>query len=188
MGDMLTLIEKAEQVYEKEEAEKAAAKLFEGEFTFEDFLDQLQQVKKMGPLNNLVGMIPGLPKEVKNQEIDDREIGRIEAIIRSMTPLERGKPGLIDGSRRSRIASGSGVQPGDVSALIKQFQDVKKMMQKMGNIPGLGRKVKKARGKAKAGGRVTPKGTKPVDAKPSGAKPPPFTIPGVGDDSLPGLN
>jgi signal recognition particle subunit SRP54 len=188
MGDMLTLIEKAEQVYEKEEAEKAAAKLFEGEFTFEDFLDQLQQVKKMGPLNNLVGMIPGLPKEVKNQEIDDREIGRIEAIIRSMTPLERGKPGLIDGSRRSRIASGSGVQPGDVSALIKQFQDVKKMMQKMGNIPGLGRKVKKARGKAKAGGRVTPKGTKPVGAKPSGAKPPPFTIPGVGDDSLPGLN
>jgi signal recognition particle subunit SRP54 len=188
MGDMLTLIEKAEQVYEKEEAEKAAAKLFEGEFTFEDFLDQLQQVKKMGPLNNLVGMIPGLPKEVKNQEIDDREIGRIEAIIRSMTPLERGKPGLIDGSRRSRIASGSGVQPGDVSALIKQFQDVKKMMQKMGNIPGLGRKMKKARGKAKAGGRVTPKGTKPVGAKPSGAKPPPFTIPGVGDDSLPGLN
>ena len=72
MGDVLTLIEKAEQVYEKEEAEQAAAKLFEGEFTFEDFLDQLQQVRKMGPLGNLVGMIPGLPKEVKNQEIDDR--------------------------------------------------------------------------------------------------------------------
>ncbi len=188
MGDMLTLIEKAEQVYEKEDAEKAAAKLFEGQFTFEDFLDQLQQVRKMGPLNNLVGMIPGLPKEVKNQEIDDGEIGRIEAIIRSMTPLERANPAVIDGSRRSRIASGSGVQPGDVSALIKQFQDVRKMMQKMGNIPGIGRKMKKAKGKARAGGRVTPKGTKPVGTKPSGAKPPPFTIPGMGDDGFPGLN
>jgi signal recognition particle subunit SRP54 len=185
MGDMLTLIEKAEQVYEKDEAEKAAAKLFEGEFTFEDFLDQLQQVRKMGPLGNLVGMIPGLPKEIKNQEIDDREINRIEAIIRSMTPLERANPAIIDGSRRSRIAAGSGMQPGDVSGLIKQFQDVKKMMQRMGNIPGLGRKMKKGKGKAKAkaGGRVTPKGTKP-----SGSKPPPFTIPGIGDDSFPGLN
>jgi len=185
MGDMLTLIEKAEQVYEKDEAEKAAAKLFEGEFTFEDFLDQLQQVRKMGPLGNLVGLIPGLPKEIKNQEIDDREINRIEAIIRSMTPLERANPAIIDGSRRSRIAAGSGMQPGDVSGLIKQFQDVKKMMQRMGNIPGLGRKMKKGKGKAKAkaGGRVTPKGTKP-----SGSKPPPFTIPGIGDDSFPGLN
>src|SRR5256714_1903252 len=152
MGDMLTLIEKAEQVYEKDEAEKAAAKLFEGDFTFDDFLDQLQQVRKMGPLGNLVGMIPGLPKEMKNQEIDDREINRIEAIIRSMTPIERANPLMIDGSRRSRIAAGSGTAPGDVSGLIKQFQDVKKMMQKMGNIPGLGRKMKKGKGKGKAGG------------------------------------
>jgi signal recognition particle subunit SRP54 len=186
MGDMLTLIEKAEQVYEKEEAEKAAAKLFEGEFTFEDFLDQLQQVRKMGPLGNLVGMIPGLPKEIKNQEIDDREINRIEAIIRSMTPIERANPTMIDGSRRSRIAAGSGMQPGDVSALVKQFQDVKKMMQKMGNIPGLGRKMKKGKGKGKGGGRVTPKGTKPAGA--TAGKPPPFTIPGIGDDGFPGLN
>jgi signal recognition particle subunit SRP54 len=186
MGDMLTLIEKAEQVYEKEEAEKAAAKLFEGEFTFEDFLDQLQQVRKMGPLGNLVGMIPGLPKEIKNQEIDDREINRIEAIIRSMTPIERANPTMIDGSRRSRIAAGSGMQPGDVSALIKQFQDVKKMMQKMGNIPGLGRKMKKGKGKGKGGGRVTPKGTKPAGA--TAGKPPPFTIPGIGDEGFPGLN
>src|SRR6476661_7836511 len=138
MGDVLTLIEKAEQVYEKDEAEKAAAKLFEGDFTFEDFLDQLQQVRKMGPLGNLVGLIPGLPKEMKNQEIDEREINRIEAIIRSMTPHERANPVMIDGSRRSRIAAGSGTMPGDVSALIKQFQDVKKMMQRMGNIPGIG--------------------------------------------------
>jgi signal recognition particle subunit SRP54 len=133
-------------------------------------------------------MIPGLPKEVKNQEIDDREIGRIEAIIRSMTPMERANPAVIDGSRRARIATGSGVQPGDVSGLIKQFQEVKKMMQRMGNIPGLGRKMKKAKGKARAGGRVTPKGTKPGGNRPSGNKPPPFTIPGIGDDSFPGLN
>ncbi len=186
MGDMLTLIEKAEQVYEKEEAQQAAAKLFDGQFTFEDFLDQLQQVRKMGPLGNLVGMIPGLPKEVKNQEIDEGEINRIEAIIRSMTPVERARPALIDGSRRSRIAAGSGTQPGDVSALIKQFQDVKKMMQKMGNIPGLGRKMKKGKGKGKGGGRVTPKGTKPAGA--TAGKPPPFSIPGISDEGFPGLN
>jgi signal recognition particle subunit SRP54 len=128
-------------------------------------------------------MIPGLPKELKNQEIDDREINRIEAIIRSMTPKERVNPVMIDGSRRQRIAAGSGTQPGDVSALIKQFQDVKKMMQRMGNIPGLGRKMKKGKGKAKGGGRVTPKGTKPAIGKP-----PPFSIPGIGDDGFPGLN
>src|SRR3954463_13677966 len=166
MGDVLTLIEKAEEVYEKDAAEEAAAKLMEGQFTFEDFLEQLQQVRKMGPLGNLVGMIPGLPKEMKNQEIDDGEINRIEAIIRSMTPQERANPGLIDGSRRGRIAAGSGVMPGDVSALVKQFSDVQKMMKRMGNIPGVGRKMKKAKGKGKGGGRVTPKGTKPAMTKP----------------------
>jgi signal recognition particle subunit SRP54 len=184
MGDMLTLIEKAEEVYEKEEAEKAAAKLFEGDFTLEDFLDQLQQVRKMGPLNNLMGMIPGLPKELKNQEIDDRELNRVEAIIRSMTPQERINPGLIDGSRRARIATGSGMQPGDVSALVKQFNDVKKMMKRMGNVPGLGRKLKK--GKGKGGGRVTPKGTQSGRQKQNAKAP--FTIPGISDDDFPGLN
>src|SRR5205085_12293501 len=103
MGDMLTLSERAEEVYEKDAAEAAAARMFEGQFTFEDFLEQLQQVRKMGPLGNLVGMIPGLPKEIKNQEIDDNEINKIEAIIRSMTLQERNNPGLIDGSRRGRI-------------------------------------------------------------------------------------
>jgi signal recognition particle subunit SRP54 len=100
-----------------------------------------------------------------------------------MTPVERANPVMIDGSRRARIAAGSGTAPGDVSALIKQFQDVKKMMQKMGNIPGLGRKMKKGK-KGKSGGRVTPKGTKPVTA----GKPPPFSIPGIGEDGFPGLN
>jgi signal recognition particle subunit SRP54 len=186
MGDVLTLIEKAEEVYEKDAAEEAAAKLMEGQFTFEDFLDQLQQVRKMGPLGNLVGMIPGLPKEVKNQEIDDRELNKIEAIIRSMTPTERTNPKIIDGSRRGRIAAGSGVQPGEVSGLIKQFDEVQKMMKRMSGVPGLGRKLKKGKGgKGKGGGRVTPKGTKPATA----GKPPPFSIPGIGDDGgFPGLN
>src|SRR4051795_12211681 len=171
MGDMLTLIEKAEQVYEKEAAEEAATRMFEGQFTLEDFLEQLQQVRKMGPLGSLVGMISGLPKEMKNQEIDEGELNRVEAIIRSMTPAERVNPTMIDGSRRARIATGSGVMPGDVSALIKQFADVQKMMKRMGNIPGVGRKMKKAKGKGKGGGRVTPKGTKPAITKP-----PPFSI------------
>jgi signal recognition particle subunit SRP54 len=108
MGDVLTLIEKAEQVYEKEQAQEAAAKLLEGDFTLEDFLEQMQQVKKMGPIGNLIGMLPGVPKEVRNAEIDDREIARVEAIIQSMTPAERVRPEVIDGSRRARIATGSG--------------------------------------------------------------------------------
>jgi len=161
MGDMLTLIEKAEEVYEKEEAEAAAAKLFEGQFTLEDFLEQMQQIKKMGPLSGLVSMLPGVPKEVKDAEIDDREITRIEAIIQSMTPAERADPDSIDGSRRTRIAEGSGAQPAQVSELLKQFREVSKMMKRMGGL-GSKRMKKKARkgkkGAKQAKGRVTPKG------------------------------
>ena len=116
---MLTLIEKAEEVYEQEEAEAAATKLLEGQFTLEDFLEQMQQIKKMGPLSGLVSMLPGVPKEVKDAEIDDREIARIEAIIQSMTPAERADPDSIDGSRRTRIATGSGAQPAQVSELLE---------------------------------------------------------------------
>ena len=115
MGDMLTLIEKAEEVYEKEEAEEAAARLLEGTFTLDDFLDQMQQLKKMGPLSGIVGMIPGMPKELKGAQIEDEQIARVEAIIRSMTPGERANVDLIDGSRRARIAKGSGSDPGEVS-------------------------------------------------------------------------
>ncbi|MBV9663223.1 MAG: signal recognition particle protein, partial [Actinobacteria bacterium] len=109
MGDVMTLIEKAEQEYDQDVAQKAAAKLQEGTLTLEDFLEQLQQMKKMGPLQNIIGMLPGVPKELKNAEIDDREVARIEAIIRSMTPAERNDPSMINGSRRMRIANGSGV-------------------------------------------------------------------------------
>jgi signal recognition particle subunit SRP54 len=134
MGDVLSLIEKAEEVYEKEEAEQAAAKLLEGQFTLDDFLDQMQQLKKMGPLSSIVGMIPGLPKEARNAEIHDDQLKRVEAIIRSMTLDERRKPDLVNGSRRLRIANGSGTTTAEVNALLKQFKDVQKMMKRMGGL------------------------------------------------------
>jgi len=135
MGDVLTLIEKAEEAFDQEEAAVAAAKLQKGQFTLEDFLEQMQQVKKMGPLQNLIGMLPGIPKELKKAEIDDREIARIEAIIRSMTPQERREPQIINGSRRLRIANGSGSTTTEVNQLLKQFKDVQKMMKMLGKGP-----------------------------------------------------
>ena len=111
MGDVLTLIEKAEEVYEAEQAEEAVARLLEGSFTLDDFLDQMQQLKKMGPLSGIIGMLPGMPKEVKDAEIGDDEMAPVEAIIRSMTAAERVDPKIIDGSRRRRIADGSGTSP-----------------------------------------------------------------------------
>ncbi|HTJ76179.1 MAG TPA: signal recognition particle protein [Acidimicrobiales bacterium] len=139
MGDVLTLIEKAEQAYDQEEAAKAAEKLQKGSFTLEDFLEQMQQVKKMGPIQNLVGMLPGIPKELKNAEIDEKEIGRIEAIIRSMTPEERREPQLMNGSRRLRVANGSGTSTNEVNQLLKQFKDMQKMMRLLGKGGGGGK-------------------------------------------------
>jgi len=136
MGDMLTLIEKAEAAYDSDEAAKAAEKLQSGSFTLEDFLDQMQQIKKMGPIQNLVGMLPGVPKEIKNAEIDDREIARVEAIIRSMTPAERRDPSMMNGSRRLRVANGSGMTTSDVNALLKQFKEMQKMMRLLGKGGG----------------------------------------------------
>jgi signal recognition particle subunit SRP54 len=151
MGDMLSLIEQAEQVFEKDQAEAAAEKLMEGEFTLDDFLEQMQALKKMGPLGNLLGMMPGVPKELKGAQIGDDQLKPVEAIIRSMTPLERRKPELINGSRRTRIANGSGTTVGDVNRLVKQFGEMQKMMKKMGGMAGMGRgkgknKAKKGRG------------------------------------------
>jgi len=147
MGDMLTLIEQAEQAFEKDQAEAAATKLMEGEFTLEDFLEQMQALKKMGPLGNLMGMMPGMPKELKGAEIGDDQLKPIEAIIRSMTPLERRKPELINGSRRTRIATGSGTSVGDVNRLVKQFGEMQKMMKRMGAMSGArpGKKGKKGK-------------------------------------------
>jgi len=136
MGDVLTLIEKAEQAYDSDEAAKAAEKLQKGNFTLEDFLEQMQQVKKMGPIQNLVGMLPGIPRELKNAEIDEKEIGRIEAIIRSMTPEERREPQIMNGSRRLRVAQGSGTTTNEVNQLLKQFKDMQKMMRMFGGKGG----------------------------------------------------
>jgi signal recognition particle subunit SRP54 len=134
MGDVLTLIEQAEKVFEADQAEQAAARMLEGQFTLEDFLDQLQQLKKMGPLSGIMGMLPGMPKEMKNAQIGDDQVKVTEAIIRSMTPQERRQPEIINGSRRSRIAKGSGTQVADVNRLIKQFTEMQKMMKRMGGL------------------------------------------------------
>jgi signal recognition particle subunit SRP54 len=132
MGDVLTLIEKAEATFDQDEMAKTEAKLRKGQLTLQDFLDQMRQVRKMGPLQNVLGMLPGVPKEIKNAEIDDRDINRIEAIIHSMTPAERENPSIINGSRRVRIAEGSGVTPADVNGLLKQFKMVQQMMKGVG--------------------------------------------------------
>lgn len=182
MGDVLTLIEKAEQTFEKDEAEAAAQALMDGSFTLDDFLDQMQQLKKMGPLGGLVKMLPGLPKEMRDVEVDDGELGRVEAIIKSMTSAERATPELIDSSRRARIAKGSGTNPSQVDMLVKQFSEMQKMMKRMG---GMGtKKAKKQKGKkgkkgAKGGGRVTPKTTARVTEKGTKKRKAPLMLPGL---------
>lgn len=145
MGDMLTLIEQAEQAFEKEQAEEAAARLMGGQFTFDDFLEQMQALKKMGPLSGVLGMMPGMPKELKNAEIGDDDLKPVEAIIYSMTREERAHPEIINGSRRARIATGSGTSVAEVNRLVKQFSEMQKMMKKMGGggMPG-GRKARRA--------------------------------------------
>ena len=182
MGDILTLIDKAKVAFDEEEAEEAAARMLDGQFTLEDFLEQMAQVKKMGNLGNLMKMMPGIPKELRNQEVDDRELARIEGIIHSMTVTERRNPKVIDGSRKLRIANGSGVTTSEVNALLKQFGEMQKMMKGMGGaMLGGGRKKKAKKGKG-GGGRTTPKGAKPqLTLPPQGADAAkaPFRLPGV---------
>jgi signal recognition particle subunit SRP54 len=142
MGDMLTLIEKAERTFDAEQSAKAAAKLAGqgGEFGLNDFLQQMQMVRKMGPLSKIFGMLPGMG-EIKDQinNIDERDVDRIEAIIHSMTPAERDDPKIIDGSRRARIARGSGVQVSEVNSLVNRFFEARKMMSSLatGTMPGM---------------------------------------------------
>ncbi len=130
MGDIVTLVEKAQEHFDEEKAVKMEEKLRKSQFTFEDFLDQLREVKKMGPISQVVGMIPGLNKLPANAEIDERGLVRVEAIIQSMTAEERMRPGIINGTRRRRIASGSGTTVQDVNRLLKQFEEMQKMMKK----------------------------------------------------------
>jgi signal recognition particle subunit SRP54 len=157
MGDVLSLIEKAEREYDQGVAEKAVERLQAGQFSLEDFLEQLQQLKRMGPLTGMLGMLPGVPKEVRDAKIDDRDVGRIEAIIRSMTVQERRDPTVLNGSRRLRIATGSGTSTTEVNNLLRQFKEMQKMMRSLGPMAGIGRaKAKKANRKKVKGGRVTP--------------------------------
>ena len=134
MGDVLSLIERAEQAIDIDEAERLALKMKKNQFTFTDFLSQLQQIKKMGPLDQILGMMPGMnSKAMKGMSVDDKDLKHIEAIIYSMTARERDKPMLINGSRRVRIAKGSGTSVQQVNRLLKQFEQMKKMMKQMNN-------------------------------------------------------
>jgi signal recognition particle subunit SRP54 len=159
MGDMLTLIEQAQKQFDEAEAEKMASKLASGnQFTLEDFLQQLQAIRRMGPISNLLGMMPGAGqlKDAMNQ-VDDRDLDRTAAIIRGMTPSERENPKIINGSRRLRIANGSGVTVSDVNQLVDRFFEARKMMQQMGGamgLPGMRRKNSKAKGKKGKKGRA----------------------------------
>ena len=136
MGDMMGLIEKAEATFDEAEAEKAAKKLQNGEFTLEDFLAQFQAMKRMGPLKDILAMIPGSGSLMREVDVDDRDLRRVEAIIQSMTPEERRNPKLIGGSRKRRIASGSGTRPQDVNRVLKQFVDAQKMMKMLAGGKG----------------------------------------------------
>ena len=140
MGDVLSLIEQAERTMDAEVVARSAGRMLDGSFTLDDFLEQLGQVRKMGSMGGLMKLMPGVTKEMRTaaDNVDDREIDRIEAIVRSMTPAERHDPQVIDGSRRKRIAAGSGRSVTDVNQLLKQFGEMRKMMRQMGGVPGMG--------------------------------------------------
>lgn len=136
MGDVISLVERAQQSFDEEEAKRINSKIRTNNFNFDDFLSQLEQVKKMGNIKDLMSMIPGMGKAMKGLDIDDDSFKPIEAIIRSMTPLERQQPDVIDGSRRKRIANGSGRTITEVNNLMKQFSDMRKMMKQMNKMGG----------------------------------------------------
>jgi signal recognition particle subunit SRP54 len=136
MGDVVTLVEKAQEAFDEEEAKRLNRKIRKNQFDFNDFLSQLEQVKKMGNMKDLLGMIPGMGKALKGVDIDDNSFKPIEAIIRSMTLQERENPDLINGSRKNRIANGSGTSVQEVNQLLKQFQDMRKMMKTMNKMGG----------------------------------------------------
>jgi signal recognition particle subunit SRP54 len=165
MGDLLTLIEQAEQAFDAEQAEQTAVKIGSGELTLEDFLEQMQAIRKMGPIANLLGMLPGAAG-MKEQlaQVDDKQLDRLQAIIRGMTPAERADPKIINASRRQRIARGSGVAVSEVNQLVERFFEARKMMQQMagrfgfGAGPGRrGRKGRKGGKKGKGRGPTPPR-------------------------------
>ena len=133
MGDVVSLVEKAEEVFDEKQAEKLQKKLVANSFTLSDFQDQLKQIQKMGPVSQLMGMMPGASK-LKGLKVDDKQLVWVDAIICSMTPLERKKPDIINGSRRKRIAKGSGRPIQEVNQLLKQFSQMRSIMKKMGKM------------------------------------------------------
>jgi signal recognition particle subunit SRP54 len=142
MGDIVTLVERAQDVFDKEESDRIQKKLLKDQFTFQDFLSQIQQIKKMGNLKDLMGMIPGVGKSIKDLDVSDDAFKHIEAIIYSMTPSERENPDIINGSRRKRIANGCGRDIQEVNQLLKQFDEMRKMMKTMNKFQGAGRSMK----------------------------------------------
>ncbi|TDP97388.1 signal recognition particle protein [Labedaea rhizosphaerae] len=190
MGDVLTLIEQAEQAFDQEQAEAAAAKVASGELTLEDFLEQMLAVRKMGPIGNLLGMLPGAG-QMKDAlaQVDDKQLDKLQAIIRGMTPAERDNPKMINASRRLRIAKGSGVQVRDVNELVNRFFEARKMMAQMAGRFGFGgpgrvsktRKGKKGK-KGKGRGPTPPKVRGGMPGFPGGLPPMPT---GGGGPSLP---
>jgi signal recognition particle subunit SRP54 len=139
MGDVVSFVEKAQEQFDEKQAERLRKKIRTQDFDLEDFYEQLQKIKKMGSLRDLLGMIPGVGKQIRDLDVDDDAFRHIEAMIMSMTPDERGNPDLINGSRRRRIALGAGVEVRDVNQLLKQFREMKKMMKTMSKLMGKGR-------------------------------------------------
>ena len=129
MGDIVSLVEKAQEQFDEEEAKKLQKKIARNQFNFDDFLAQIKQIKKMGNVKDLIGMLPGMDKAIRDLDIDDNAFKGVEAIIHSMTPAERAEPAILNGNRRKRIATGSGTNIQDVNKLIKQFEDTRKMMK-----------------------------------------------------------
>ena len=200
MGDMLTLIEQAQKHFDEQEAEQMAAKLAAGnEFTLEDFLAQLQTIRKMGPIGNLLGMMPGMG-QMKDaiSQIDDKDLDRTSAIIRGMTPAERENPKIINGSRRLRIATGSGVTVSEVNQLVDRFFEARKMMGQLGGmVPGMRKRSatkssknarKGKKGKTKGRGPTQPRmpaGFPPGAFGPAGNLPPGMEMPDLSKLNLP---
>jgi signal recognition particle subunit SRP54 len=152
MGDVVSLVEKVQQQFDEEEAKKLQAKIAKNKFDFNDFLGQLQQIKKMGNMKDLIGMIPGASKQMKDTDIDENAFKGIEAIILSMTPHERENPTVLNGTRKQRLAKGSGTNIQEVNKLLKQFKDTSKMMQMMNNKKGMMGMMKQMKQMQKGGG------------------------------------
>ncbi len=149
MGDVLTLIEKAQTTYDEDEAKKLAERLKENTFDMNDLLEQMRQIKKMGSIKSIIGMLPGVSDKIKDEDIDESQVGRLEAMILSMTKAEREKPSIINPSRKRRIAAGSGTKVEEINRLLKQFDQMQKMMKQ---FTGKGSKMNLRKARKKIAG------------------------------------